>query len=238
MKLVDKVAIITGGSRGIGKAIVKSFLLEGARVFFTSRHQENINNTIKELYPISRHIQGKVVDITSYNDVENFIKFVIQQSQKIDILVNNAGVGIFKKLGDTSVEDFELMINTNFRSVFNFCRCILPNMIERKTGTIVNIASLSGKNGFATGSLYCASKFAVHGFSESIMLEAREHNIRVITLFPGSVDTEFFNNANIQPMNRDKILKPEDVASIVTFSVTIDKRCMFSEIDMRPTNPK
>jgi 3-oxoacyl-[acyl-carrier protein] reductase len=238
MKIVDKVAIITGGTKGIGKAIARSFLIEGAKVIIGSRNSENLNNALKDLYPVSKNIFGKAVDVSSFEQVKELVGYAQQQFQRVDILVNCAGIGNFSKIIDSTESQLNLMINTNFKGVVYCCKAVLPHMIEKNSGTIVNIISLAGKHGLAGGALYCASKFAVRGFSESLMLEVREHNIKVISVYPGSVDTEFFSDSNISPMNKDKILKPEDVASIVTTAVTMDRRCMLSEIDLRPTNPR
>jgi 3-oxoacyl-[acyl-carrier protein] reductase len=238
MKLVDKVAVITGGSKGIGKAIAKSFLIEGAKVIIGSRSSENVNNALKELYPVSKNIYGKAVDVSSFDQVKELTGYAHQMFQKIDILVNSAGIGIFSKVTESTDSQMNLMLNTNFKGVFYSCKAVLPYMYERNSGLIVNIISLAGKHGLANGSLYCASKFAVRGFSESLMLEVREHNIKVISLYPGSVDTEFYVDSNISPMNKDKLLKPEDIANVVTMAVMMDRRCMLNEIELRPTNPR
>lgn len=238
MKLVDKVAIVTGGTKGIGKAIAKALLSEGARVVIASRNTDNINSAVKALSPISKQIYAKHLDVSSFEQSNELVNWAIGQFQKIDILVNNAGIGHFAKLTDITESDYDKVMNTNLKGVFNICKAVLPHMIEKKNGNIINIASLGGKHGFASGTIYCASKFALRGFSESLMLEVREHNIRVISIYPGSVDTEFSNESNISNLNKDKKLKPEDIANAVILAVTADRRCLMSEIDIRPTLPK
>jgi NADP-dependent 3-hydroxy acid dehydrogenase YdfG len=153
---------------------------------------------------------------------------------RIDIVVNNAGRGVFKPFAEMGTADFDEMWKLNMRAPFVLTKTALPHMIKQKSGAIVNIASLAGKNSFINGTGYAATKWALRGWASSLMLEVREHNIRVVTVFPGSVDTTFSS------MNKrgDKITQPEDVADAVVFAVTAPTRSMFSEIDVRPTNPK
>jgi len=151
----------------------------------------------------------------------------------VDILVNNAGVGVFKPVAELSVAEFDTMWATNMRGVFLLTKEVLPHMMRAKRGEIVNIASLAGKNSFKGGAGYCATKWALRGFAGSLMLEVREHNIRVVTVFPGSVETAFSASGK----KGGNITQPEDVADAVLFAVTSPQRSMFSEIDVRPTNP-
>ena len=151
----------------------------------------------------------------------------------VDILVNNAGIGVFKPVVAMQVSEFDAMWNVNMRGVFLATRAVLPSMIRSRKGAIVNIASLAGKNTFKGGAGYGATKWALRGFAGSLMLEVREHNIRVVTICPGSVDTDFSPGGK----KGAHITQPEDVASAVIFAVTAPERSMFSEIDLRPTNP-
>jgi NADP-dependent 3-hydroxy acid dehydrogenase YdfG len=147
--------------------------------------------------------------------------------------VNNAGIGVFKPVVTMQVSEFDAMWNVNMRGVFLATRAVLPSMIRSRRGAIVNIASLAGKNIFKGGAGYGATKWALRGFAGSLMLEVREHNIRVVTIYPGSVDTDFSPGGK----KGAQITQPEDVASAVVFAVTAPERSMFSEIDLRPTNP-
>jgi NADP-dependent 3-hydroxy acid dehydrogenase YdfG len=158
----------------------------------------------------------------------------IDKCGTIDILVNNAGVGVFKEAVDLQVDEFDQMWNLNMRGTFLMTRAVLGRMIQARSGSVVNICSLAGKTGLRGGSGYAASKRAMRGFANSLMFEVREHNIRVITIFPGSVDTSFSSNNN---KHVPGIPTPQDIASTVAFAVTAPEHAMFSEIDVRPTNP-
>ena len=147
--------------------------------------------------------------------------------------MNNAGIGFFKPVSAMDLSEFDAMWKVNVRGVFLMSKAVLPSMTKSHRGAIVNIASLAGKNTFKGGAGYGATKWALRGFAGSLMLEVREHNIRVVTIFPGSVDTSFSSSGKRGP----QITQPEDVADAVIFSVTAPERSMFSEIDLRPTNP-
>src|SRR6185369_6305845 len=151
----------------------------------------------------------------------------------VDILVNAAGLGIFGAVADFKDEDFATLIETNLRGTFFTCRYVLPSMIERRTGHIVNIASIAGKVGSANRAVYCASKFGVVGFTESLAEEVREHGIRASVICPGSTDTRF-SPSETSDRKREKMLKPEDVAHAVRMIVTQERNSFISEIIMRP----
>jgi NADP-dependent 3-hydroxy acid dehydrogenase YdfG len=159
---------------------------------------------------------------------------LFEQAGPVDILVNAAGVGIFGPVTDFSDEDFEILLETNFRGIFWACRFVLPLMIERKKGHIVNIASIAGKVGSANRAVYCASKFAVAGFTESLAEEVRRHSIRASLICPGSTDTSF-SSGGASLKSRDRMLRPEDVAHAVRMVVTQEPNSFISEIIMRPT---
>ena len=152
------------------------------------------------------------------------------------MLVNNAGIGRFKPLSELSLEDWDATMAVNVRSLFLMTRAFLAGM-KQSGGTIVNIASLAGKNGFEGGTAYCASKHAVLGFSKALMPEVRKHNIRVVAICPGSVSTPFMDKAPRERPNRDRVLAAEDVAHAVVSALTLSDRGMVSELDIRPTNP-
>ncbi len=174
-----------------------------------------------------------VADVTSEGSVHSLIDAVIRSRGRIDILVNNAGIGVFKNVSEMTVADFDAMWDVNVRGVFLATKEVLPHMMQASSGNIINIASLAGKNSFKGGAGYCATKWALRGFASSLMLEVRDHNIRVVTIFPGSVDTAFSRTGKRGPM----ITQPEDVADAVIFAVTAPARTMISEIDVRPTRP-
>ena len=162
---------------------------------------------------------------------------VTEKLGSVDVLVNNAGVAVFKPFDQLTLADWDTTMATNLRSLYLVTREVLPRMRQQRHGAIVNIASLAGRNGFAGGTAYTASKHAVLGFSRSLMLEVRKENIRVITICPGSVDTGLIRNQSMLKPNLDQILHPEDVAETVLATLRLPERATVSELDVRPTNP-
>jgi NADP-dependent 3-hydroxy acid dehydrogenase YdfG len=232
-RLAGRIAIVTGASRGIGRAVAEALAREGAHVVLVARSRDQLANAVSAINGLGLRATVQVADITDPTQLETVITSTVSAFGRLDILVNNAGVGHFKPATDLSLQEFDEMWNLNMRAVFVGSTLVLPHMIGRKWGAIVNISSLAGKNSFKGGTGYCATKWALRGFASSLMLEVREHNIRVITIFPGSVDTAFSSTIK----RGETITQPEDVASAVVFAVTGPERSMFSEIDIRPTNP-
>jgi len=232
-KLSGKVAIVTGAGRGIGKAIAGALAAEGAHVVLAARTPAEIEKAAGAIRGAGGSATPVRTDITDERQVQHLIEESLKVSGSVDILVNNAGIGVFKPVAAMEVSEFDAMWNVNMRGVFLATRAVLPSMMRSRGGAIVNIASLAGKNTFKGGAGYGATKWALRGFAGSLMLEVREHNIRVVTICPGSVDTEFSATGK----KGAQITQPEDVASAVIFAVTAPERSMFSEIDLRPTNP-
>ncbi len=227
--------LITGASKGIGKAIAFALDEKDNNLFLFGRDEEKLNNLSSEINCNSEIFAGDVSDTKFVNES---VSEIIAKYNKIDVLVNNAGVAVFKKFMDSSLEEFKMQMNTNVYGIYNFTKAVSPNMIENKKGTIINISSLAGKNGFVYGTMYAATKHAVMGFTRSLMLELREYNIRVVAVCPGSVMTDMISNAPVKPSNPDKILAPEDVASTVKSIIELPDRANISELEIRPTNPK
>ena len=232
-KLDGKVAIVTGGSRGIGRGIAEGLAREGATVTMCGRNEADVRAAVAAWKARGLTVEGIAADVSSEEDVNRLVDGVLLRSQRVDILVNNAGLGTFKPVAEMSVEEFDTMWSVNMRGVFLATRAVLPSMMKQKGGDIVNIASLAGKNTFKGGAGYAATKWALRGFSGCLMLEVRDHNIRVVTVCPGSVDTEFSSGGK----RGENIPQPSDVADAVLFAVMAPVRAMFSEIDLRPTRP-
>jgi 3-oxoacyl-[acyl-carrier protein] reductase len=232
--LSNKTAIVTGASKGIGKAIALSLTGAGVKVVLAARHLEDLESVEKEIRAHRGECLTVQADVSKEADVDRLIDKAIGAFGAVDILVNNAGFGIFSKVADTSVKDFDGMMNVNLRGVFLCCKGILPTMIRQKSGAIINIASLAGKNSFVGGATYSATKWGLLGFSRSLMLEVREFNIRVVAICPGSVNTSFSDHSK----DSEKIIQPQDVADTVLFALTMPARSNVSEIDIRPTSPK
>ena len=231
--LTGKVALVTGASKGIGKAIAGALAKEGAHVVMVARSEGSLASAARELVEQGSKASTVVADITDASAAAAIVDSTVSHFGRLDILVNNAGMGHFKPVIELTLGDFDEMWNLNMRGVFVVMKAALPHMMKANSGNIVNIASLAGKNSFKGGAGYCATKWALRGFASCLMLEVRERNIRVVTIFPGSVDTGF----STMGKRGKSITQPEDVADAVLFAVASPARSMFSEIDVRPTNP-
>jgi 3-oxoacyl-[acyl-carrier protein] reductase len=232
--LEGKVAIVTGGSKGIGLAIARTLGRNGATVVICGRTAALIQEAVGALSSEGLTVRGVTADVGVPDQVDRLIATTVADHGRLDILVNNAGMGVFKKVEEMDIQDFDAMWTTNVRGVFLATRASLPHLMTSGAGFVVNISSLAGKNTFKGGAGYAATKWALRGFAGSLMLEVRDRNVRVATIFPGSVDTSFSS------VNRrgDTITQAEDVADAVLFAVTAPGRTMISEIDIRPSNPK
>lgn len=231
--LEGRVAIVTGSSRGIGRAIALALAREGATIVLAARTKPDLESVADEIRALGVQAAALVTDLTEDEQVRRLVDESVKRFGRIDILVNNAGVGVFKPFLEMATADFDAMWKLNMRAAFVLTKLVLPHMIRQSGGDIVNIASLAGKNSFVNGTGYAATKWALRGWASSLMLEVRQHNIRVVTIFPGSVDTTFSTTGKRGPT----ITQPEDVAAAVVFAVTAPGRSMFSEIDVRPTKP-
>ncbi len=232
--LEGKFAVVTGGTRGIGLAIAKALLDGGASVAVCGRSEQSLARALGELSPQRKgKVIGRVADVRSSDDVARFFEFVGQEFEGIDILVNNAGVGIFRSVAELTIEDWRTTMDTNLSGVFYCCRETLPRMISRGGGSIINISSLAGRNPFAGGSAYNASKFGLNGFSEAMMLDHRHDKVRVTYVMPGSVDTEFSSSSQSSSWK----IAPEDVAQVVMNVLSLPVRTLVSRVEMRPSMP-
>lgn len=240
MKLQNKIAVITGAGKGIGKATAELFLKEGAMVVLTSRNKSDLELLIADNENYKDKISFIAGDISKEETINKVIDETIGNHGRIDILVNNAGFGIFDNLVDSKLEDFDSVFNTNVRSLYLITKGFLPHMIKEQSGTIINIASVAGKQGFATGSIYCASKHAVMGLSRALMLEVRQYNIRVCAVCPGSVATEFFRADSQTSLSsrKESVLQAEDIAETILLAASLPENATLHEIEVRPTNPR
>jgi NADP-dependent 3-hydroxy acid dehydrogenase YdfG len=233
--------VITGASKGMGLAIAEKFSQDNEKHTFVicSRSADNINNATEQLrknYPLQTY-HAVACDVSDEKQVLAFTKFCNETLGSTDILVNNAGFGIFKPVVDLSLSEFQSVLDTNLRGVFMVTRELLPPMRAKKSGTIITIASLAAKNGFSGGAAYCASKYAVRGLMNCLFLEVRDDNIRCITIFPGSVDTAFYDNIP-SSIAKAKMLLASEIADSVWLANHLPIGATVSEIDIRPTNPK
>jgi 3-oxoacyl-[acyl-carrier protein] reductase len=237
MKLAGSLAVVTGATEGIGRATAFALGMAGARVAVCARTEANVHATVRDLRTEGIDAIGMACDVSDPACVEAFAAFVQRERGAPHVLVNNAGIGRFKPLMELSLEDWDATMGVNVRSLYLVTRAFLKGMRDAGRGTIVNIASLAGRNGIEGGTAYCASKHAVLGFSKSLMLEVRKQGVRVVAICPGSVATPFMDKRERPHDNRDRVLAAGDVAHAVLAAVTADDRAMISELDIRPTNP-
>jgi len=237
MDIKDKIAVVTGAGKGIGRAIALALAREGANVVISSRTMHELQSLAKEIGNVGRKALPIEADMSRESNIKSLIENAVQRFGGIDILVNNAGIGRFGKVEELSTQDWDEMFEVNIRGLFLCTRAALPHLKKRDESFVVNIASLAGKNAFAGGSGYAATKWAVLAFSKCLMLEERDAGVRVLAICPGSVDTHFFQHPSLPKPKKEKILKPEDVSSIVVDAIKLPQRAMVSEIDIRPSNP-
>ena len=230
-------ALVTGATEGIGLATALVLGRAGYRVGICSRSGEKVEATLAELRAQGVTAAGAAADVADPDQVRHLVDQVRGALGEIDVLVNNAGVLIARPIEELTLEDWDVTMATNLRILYLTPRLVLPRMRARRQGTIVNVASLAGRNGFAGGSAYSASKHAVLGFSRSLMLEVRKENVRVIAVCPGSVATGMLRDQAMLKPDHERILRPEDVAASILHVLTLPPGALVSELDIRPTNP-
>lgn len=231
--LESKRVVVTGGTRGIGRAIVEHLLAEGAQVVLCSRHVDSVE---AELHATGRkRVWAHPCDVSSSEQVAELFAFADAKMGGVDILVNNAGVGVFRPTAELTVEDWDRTIGVNLNGAFYCSREALPRMKAAGGGYIVNLSSLAGRNPFAGGSAYNASKFGMNGFSEALMLDHRYDNIRVTYIMPGSVDTDFSLQSG--GSGADWKIATADVADMVIAVLQMPERTLVSRVEMRPSKP-
>ncbi len=229
--LIGKVTLVTGGNRGIGKAIAWKLASLGATVSICGRDEESLWRTAGEIEREGVRALAQKCDVTRTDDVTTLVQTTEQNLGPISILVNNAGVGLFGPLQEKSEKEWDRVLDTNLKSVFLVSRAVVPGMIARKGGDILNISSLAGKNTFAGGALYCASKWGLQGLTGCMAEDLRAYGIRVCAICPGSVATEFSGRG---PKDATKVLTAEDVAHAVAMVVTQGPQSFLSEVHLRP----
>jgi 3-oxoacyl-[acyl-carrier protein] reductase len=229
--LVGAVALITGGNRGIGRAIALRLAELGASVAICGRDPQALAATEAELKKLGSPIYSQLADVSRSADVAALVERTYAALGPISILVNNAGIGLFGPAHEKTEADWDRVLNTNLKSAFLVSRAVAPAMIQSGAGDIINISSLAGRNAFAGGGIYCASKWGLQGLSACMAEDLREHGIRVSVICPGSVATEFSTRGSKDP---SKVLSPEDVAHAVEMIVTQGPQSFLSEIHLRP----
>jgi NAD(P)-dependent dehydrogenase (short-subunit alcohol dehydrogenase family) len=235
MDIKGKTALVTGGTKGIGYAIAKSLLQAGARVFICARDESEIGKAVETL---SAHgdVKGAVCDVRSESDVSGALEECERVFGGLDILVNNAGIGINgKTVEEMSPDEFRQTLETNLFGVFYACHFAVPMLKRRGGGYIINISSLAGQNPHPRMAAYNASKFGLNGFSEALMQEVRQDNIKVSYICPGSVNTAF--GGDTPSADKGWQLQPGDIADVVMNLLSMDDRALPSKVEIRPSRP-
>lgn len=225
--------MVTGGTRGIGRAIAERLLREGAAVGVCGRDPDRVAAAAREL-GAAGNVVVETADVSKLDEVRKFFRTVETRFGGLDVLVNNAGVGIFSKVADLSPEDWHRMIDLNLTGAYYCAHEALPRFRARGGGYIINISSLAGKNPFAGGAGYNASKFGLNGFSEALMQDHRYDSVRVSYIMPGSVDTDFGSRSGPS----DWKIAPEDIAEAVMLLLRMPARTLISAVEIRPAKPK
>jgi len=235
--LKGKNALITGAGKGIGRALAIALAAEGVNLGLVARTEADLKSLAEELAHTGVNIAIATVDVSSIDDVNNAVAKIKSGLGVIDILINNAGTSTFGSFLELEPARWEEIVKVNLFGVYYVTRAVLPEMMERKTGDIINISSTAGQRGAAVTSAYSASKFGLIGLSESLMQEVRKHNIRVSTLTPSTIATDMAKDLNLTDGNPDKVMQPEDFAEFVVGHLKLNRRVFVKEAGLWSTNP-
>ena len=234
-----KVALITGASKGIGRATAQRLAEAGVNIVMGATGMDLLDTLANDLRASNVNSLAVKCDVTQYTDCQNLVQRALAEFGRIDILINNAGVGFSGKVVDSIPEEIEHMINVNILGVYYMTQSVLPTMIEKESGDIVNIASVAGLKYSPNFAMYSATKFAVRAFSEGLRNEVQTHNIRVILIHPGMTETHFFETfakgGLSIPRDKGDILKPEAIADAIHFALSQSEGVALNEITVRPS---
>jgi 3-oxoacyl-[acyl-carrier protein] reductase len=233
--LEGRTAVVTGATRGIGYAIAGALSGAGATVVICGRSEAGVSEAVRRLTNGSKgKVVGKAADVRANREVEELFEWIDRETSGPDILVNNAGIGIFKSAAELTVEEWQRTLETNLSGAFYCSRAALARLKNRGGGYIINMGSLAGKDAFAGGAAYNASKFGLTGLTEAMLLDHRYDNVRVTHIMPGSVDTEFSGGS----ARADWKIAPEDVGEIVLMLLRMPERTLVSRVEVRPAKPR
>ncbi|WP_422660071.1 3-ketoacyl-ACP reductase [Paenibacillus sp. EC2-1] len=239
MSLKNKTAIITGAGKGIGRALALALAKEGVHLGLVARTAsdlESLGKLVTEQYGVKA--VATIADISIQSEAEAAFATISQELGAIDILINNAGIAQFGNLLDMEPEQWKRIVDVNLMGTYHMLRAVLPGMIEHQKGDVINISSTAGERGFATGSAYNASKFAVMGLTEAVLQEVRKHNIRVTALTPSTVNTDLAVNAGLKIGSEDHMMQPEDVAELALATLKLPSRVFVKTAGIWTTNPQ
>ncbi|WP_421385181.1 3-ketoacyl-ACP reductase [Bacillus salacetis] len=235
--LKGKSALITGAGRGIGRATAIALAKEGVNIGLVGLTMENLEKVSEELSQYDVQISAATADVSDLESVNHAVDHIKSDLGTIDILINNAGTAKFGGFLDLDPEEWEKIIRVNLMGVYNATRAVLPEMIERKTGDIINVSSTAGQKGAPVTSAYSASKFGVLGLTESLMQEVRKHNIRVTALTPSTVATDLAQENNLLSGSTENVMQPEDLAELIVSTLKLNRRVFIKSAGMWSTNP-
>ncbi|WP_375088792.1 3-ketoacyl-ACP reductase [Peribacillus sp. RS7] len=237
ISLKGKTALITGSGRGIGRATAIALAKEGVHLGLIGLTMSNLEKVTAELEQYDVNVSAATADVADLEAVHHAVEHIKSDLGSIDILINNAGIAKFGGFLDLTPEEWEKIIRVNLMGVYNVTRAVLPDMIERKSGDIVNISSTAGQKGAPVTSAYSASKFAVLGLTESLMLEVRKHNIRVTALTPSTVATDLAIETNLISGNPENVMQSEDLAELLVAGLKLHPRVLVKTSGLWSTNP-
>lgn len=233
----NKVALITGGGRGIGRATAIELAKEGVNLGLVGRTLENLEKVKAELEAYGVNVAVATADVSNLDEITKAVESIKTELGPIDILLNNAGISKFGGFMELTPEEWTNIIDVNLKGVYYTTHAVLPEMIERQTGDIINISSTAGEKGGPVTSAYSASKFGVIGLSESLMQEVRKHNIRVSTMTPSTVATEMAAELNLTDGNPEKVMQPEDLAELIVTQLKLHPRVVLKHAGLWSNNP-
>nr|WP_314896497.1 3-ketoacyl-ACP reductase [uncultured Flavobacterium sp.] len=235
--LKNKNALITGAGKGIGKAVAIALAKEGVNVILLARTQADLDEVAKEVKALGVKSLALTADVADINSVNSAVEKALDDFKTVDILINNAGIAAFGNFLELEPATWERIIQVNLMGTYYVTRAVLPNMIERQTGDIINISSTAGLSGNALTSAYSASKFAVLGLTESLMQEVRKHNIRVTALTPSTVATDMAKDLKLTDGNPEKVMQSEDMAELIIAQLKLNRRVFIKNSSIWSTNP-
>ncbi len=235
--LKGKVALITGAGKGIGRSTAIELAKEGVNIGLIARTETDLKAVASELEAFDVQVAYATADVSSMEEVNAAVEHLHTKLGATDILINNAGIGKFGSFLELDPAEWKQIIDVNLMGVYYITRAVLPQLIEKNGGDIINISSTAGQKGAPVTSAYSASKFGVLGLTESLALEVRKHNIRVTALTPSTVATELAYKENLTDGNPDKVMQPEDLAEIMVAQLKLHPRIFIKSSGMWSTNP-